>query len=195
MVLSQNVDGLSPRAGQPESTIRYLHGSLFDVKCVGENCGHSEKDNFKDPLCPALEILPNFSVPKDNEPRYTVKAEDLPRCPKCKTNILRPGVTWFGEALPEGMLEDADKWIDKGKVDLMLLIGTSAAVWPAAGYIEMARGAGARIAVVNMVAPGDPGRVGFKDEDWVFEGDAAKLVPEMLRPAIGEVYVRGDSAQ
>jgi len=47
--------------------------------------------------------------------------------------LLRPGVVWFGETLPEDTIEEVDSWIDQGKIDLMLVIGTTATVYPAAG--------------------------------------------------------------
>ena len=47
--------------------------------------------------------------------------------------LLRPGVVWFGEPLPENTLQEIDAWIDQAKVDLMLVIGTTARVYPAAG--------------------------------------------------------------
>jgi len=67
----------------------------------------------------------------------------------------------------------------------MLVVGTSSAVYPAAGYTQIARAKGARIAVVNP----DPGSGRALDEkkDWFFCGDAAEVLPEMLRPIVGDV--------
>jgi NAD-dependent deacetylase sirtuin 5 len=97
---------------------------------------------------------------------------------------------WFGEALPEGTLNAVDKWIEEGPIDLMLVIGTAAEVWPAASYIEIARSKGARVAVVNI----EDGVVGrgrrrMTARDWMFVGDAAVLVPRMLEGVIGELKV------
>lgn len=43
-----------------------------------------------------------------------------------------------------------DAWVNQGPIDLMLVIGTQASVYPAAGYIHVARLHGARVAVVDM---------------------------------------------
>jgi NAD+-dependent protein deacetylase sirtuin 5 len=110
---------------------------------------------------------------------------DLPHCPACK-GLLRPGVIWFGEALPGNVLNAVDDFIrNADKIDLILVIGTSAKVFPAAGYIEEARWKGAKVAVFNM--DGDLPAGGLRNNDWIFQGDAAVLVPELLKPVIGNL--------
>ena len=115
----------------------------------------------------------------------SVQPEDLPRCPQCKTGLLRPGVVWFGESLPEDVIDSIDEWMDSGeKIDLMLVIGTSSKVYPAAGYTHLARQRGARVAVINM----DPDDAYFLEEsDWFFHGDAAEIVPEILKSVVGNI--------
>jgi NAD-dependent SIR2 family protein deacetylase len=77
--------------------------------------------------------------------------------------------------------------MDEGKVDLIMVIGTTAQVYPAAGYVGQARDRGARVAVVNMDA-GDTGSAGtLQTGDFLFEGDAAKILPEILRGVIGDL--------
>lgn len=78
LTLTQNVDGLSPRAGHPSGTIEYLHGSLFDLKCNKKDCEYFERDNFSDPIVPAL-VVPSDEINGWPE----VALEDLPRCPSC----------------------------------------------------------------------------------------------------------------
>jgi NAD+-dependent protein deacetylase sirtuin 5 len=114
---------------------------------------------------------------------------DLPRCPKCKEKLLRPGVVWFGEFLPEHTITAVEEWINSPpRIDLMLVIGTSAKVWPAAGYIDKARAKGARVAVVNMDPNDVPGAsMGIREVDWFFQGDAGVIVPEILKSVIGEI--------
>lgn len=84
-----------------------------------------------------------------------------------------------------------DAWIEEGKVDLILVIGTTATVYPAAGYVNQARKKGARVAVVNMDGIG--GELGaasnLRNGDFIFQGDAAKLLPEMFKGVIGELKV------
>jgi NAD-dependent SIR2 family protein deacetylase len=118
----------------------------------------------------------------------TINPDDLPRCPDCKEGLLRPGVVWFGEALPEDTLMEISEWIAKDKIDLILVIGTTATVYPAAGYVDQARRRGAKVAVVNMDGLG--GELGaasnLRDGDFLFQGDAAKILPKILKPIIGE---------
>ncbi|TEA15932.1 NAD-dependent protein deacylase [Colletotrichum sidae] len=109
--------------------------------------------------------------------------EDLPQCPKCNKSIIRPRVVWFGENLPKEVVEETDAFFeDPEPIDLCLTIGTSSRVWPAAGYAEMARKKGARIAVVNTTA--EDAKNIRPGQDWVFVGDAAVVLPELLQPVI-----------
>jgi len=207
--LTQNVDGLSTRAKHPASQLHHLHGSLFDIKCFNEECDYFEKDNMTDPLCPALAVslepsetdksgaeatsslysamnLPppagksEATVASTESKEETIPASALPHCPKCN-DLLRPGVVWFGESLPVDTIESVNEWIEGAKkIDLMMVIGTTAEVWPAAGYIHQARLKGARIAVINM----DSGHLGgtgdLKKGDWMFEGNAAEILPVLF---------------
>ncbi|KAI3530610.1 NAD-dependent deacetylase sirtuin-5 [Colletotrichum filicis] len=116
-----------------------------------------------------------------------LEKKDLPQCPKCKNNILRPAVVWFGEPLPVEVVEEAQALFDDpGAIDLFLTIGTTSKVWPAAGYAEMARKKGARVAVINTRA--EDARHVRPDKDWVFVGDAADVLPQLLKPVISESY-------
>ncbi|KEF63512.1 uncharacterized protein A1O9_01490 [Exophiala aquamarina CBS 119918] len=209
ITLSQNVDGLSPRAGHPPDQLKLLHGNLFDVRCWDEDgCGYRVKNDFTDPIVPALALPPDdhdlaadsplkatmkakhalvkgADISDINVPIPTIKPEDLPQCPSCKKNLLRPAVVWFGETLPEDVLHGVNAFFScQEKIDLMLVIGTSSKVYPAAGYTSMARNMGARVAVIN-VDPADA--TALTDRDWFFQGDAAAIVPEILKPVIGEI--------
>jgi len=187
-----------------------LHGSLFDVKCTSFYCNYNEENNFTDPIVPALALPVGESDPTSKEARHAMSdalnakaneldisdervhlpnlsARDLPHCPKCKEGLLRPGVVWFGEMLPEKVISTVDDWIaDSKKIDLIMVIGTSAKVYPAAGYVDRARAKGARVAVVNMDRSDAPAS-GLRRGDWFFQGDAAEIVPEMLKPVVGEI--------
>ncbi|MDE2404401.1 MAG: NAD-dependent deacylase [Sphingomonadales bacterium] len=93
---------------------------------------------------------------------------DRPPCPACGTRALRPDVVWFGE-VPYRMdaihaaLRDAD---------LFVSIGTSGAVYPAAGFVRLARDLGARTLELNLEAS--------QGSRWFHEsrlGPATELVP------------------
>ena len=190
--------GLSPRAQHPTEKLKLLHGSLFDVKCSDFFCDYVEKNNYTDPIVPALAIPTDESdsttnsalrareldISDENVPIPELDHNHLPTCPKCERGLLRPGVVWFGERLPSDVLEDVDDWINEGKIDLIMVIGTSAKVYPAAGYVDVARHKGARVAVVNMDKSDAPAS-GMGD--WFFEGDAAQIVPELLEKVISKL--------
>ena len=118
-----------------------------------------------------------------------METKDLPQCPQCGSGLLRPGVVWFGEALAKGSLERVDEFVrQSSKIDLMIVIGTSAKVFPAAEYINIARSKGARVAVINMEKYDElSGRGGLQRGDWFFQGDASVIVPALLRGEIGQV--------
>ena len=221
LTISQNVDGLSPRAGHPAGQLKLIHGSLFTIKCTDEShCGYSRENDFTDPIVPALalpledqaaatetlkdrtgKVQPSPMLQKGiakknalikgkdisdiNVSIDDVSQKELPNCPKCQQSLLRPGVVWFGESLPEQTMEGIDHFISQPEsIDLMLVIGTSSVVWPAAGYTNFARSRGARVAFIN---PDPDDARGLTKNDWFFQGDAATIVPDLLKDIIGEL--------
>ncbi|WP_183095074.1 NAD-dependent deacylase [Nocardioides stalactiti] len=71
-----------------------------------------------------------------------------PPCGSCGKGDLRPDVVWFGE-IPYHMDEIVDALVE---CDLFVSIGTSGAVYPAAGFVQQARAYGARTLELNLVA-------------------------------------------
>jgi len=130
-------------------------------------------------------LIKGVDISDENVPIERIPTHALPQCPQCKKNLLRPGVVWFGESLPEDVMADVDVFFsDQRPIDLMLVIGTSSKVYPAAGYSHIAKRKGARLAVINM----DEGDARSLDrDDWFFEGDAAVIVPEILSSVVGDV--------
>lgn len=187
-----------------------LHGSLFDVKCSDFFCSYLEKDNFRDPIVPSLALPTDESDPTTLENQAArsngisrsgegraldisdaaialpdIPEDFLPHCPQCN-KLLRPGVVWFGESLPSSVLDVVDAFIEGPDIiDIVMVIGTSARVFPAAGYIELARDRGARVAVINTEWDLPPGEL--EEGDWFFQGDAAVILPELLKPIIGNI--------
>ena len=177
--LSMNIDGLSSRAGHPCEQLLELHGNLFDLECFNQECDYVERNNTDTNL---VRDSPNGLVAS------AISSTPLPKCPKCR-NLLRPGIVWFGESMSEGIVATADAFIgESDHIDLILVIGTTAQVWPAAGYVDAAIEKGARVAMVNIdrgdLVPGG-GELGLTHKDWFFVGDAAEIVPEMLKPIVG----------
>lgn len=95
-----------------------------------------------------------------------------PRCPHCG-NLRRPAVVWFGEMLPVDALEAAQRAAQRCQV--MLVVGTSGAVHPAAGLAITARRSGAFVVVVN------PDQTELDAvADLCLRGSAATLLPRLL---------------
>lgn len=102
----------------------------------------------------------------------TAELESLP--PYCDCGgIERPGVVWFGEALPEGAMERASEAVRRCEV--LIVAGTSAQVYPAAGLIPLAIRGGAAVIEVN------PEETEFSDEvTFALRGGAAEVLPRLL---------------
>jgi NAD-dependent deacetylase len=147
-IVTQNVDGLHARAGS--ARVLELHGSLARTKCFAE-CGYRIDD---------LAGVP---------------AGEPPVCPQCGS-WLRPDVVWFGEMLDPGILDEAERLA--GRCDVMLVVGTSGVVWPAAGLAELAKRRGARVIIVNP-HPSD-----LDDcADVLIASTAATALPRLFAPA------------
>ncbi len=99
-----------------------------------------------------------------------------PPCPACGRSALRPHVVWFGE-VPFG-LDAVDAALRSA--DLFVSIGTSGAVYPAAGFVQVARASGARTLELNLV-PGE----GTRWFDEARHGPASELVPAWVEELIG----------
>lgn len=123
VVVTQNVDGLHRRAGSRR--VLELHGSLERFHCLAARHPY-----------PA-EAVAEPVVDGEVEP---------PVCPRCGSPI-RPGVVWFGEMLPER--EVAAAWEAAARCGVMLVVGTSGLVHPAAALPRIARDAGAMVVEVN----------------------------------------------
>jgi NAD-dependent deacetylase len=103
-----------------------------------------------------------------------VQSGELPRCEQCGA-ALKPAITFFGEALPVRALEAAER--EASGADLMLVLGTSLTVFPAAGLPHLTLRNGGKVVIVNeMETPLDREAVlRFTDLKAVFEELAALL--------------------
>lgn len=127
-VVSQNVDDLHERAGS--TRVLHLHGSLFASRC--SQCAAA---TATEPLREDLD-----AVPADGA------REEPPACSVCGGRV-RPGVVWFGEGLPEGPWLQAQQAV--AGCDLLLVIGTSSLVYPAAALPLAALEAGTPVLEIN----------------------------------------------
>lgn len=120
-VITQNVDDLHLRAGT-EGLVR-LHGSIWELACAA-------------PCRRGAHPWPERRVP-------------LPECPPCCPHcggLARPGVVWFGEPLDAADVRAAH---DATRCDVFIAVGTSAVVYPAAGFLHEAAAQGAYTAEIN----------------------------------------------
>lgn len=101
---------------------------------------------------------------------------DRPPCPVCQARALRPDVVWFGE-MPYRM---GEIYAALRKADLFVSIGTSGAVYPAAGFVRDARQVGAATLELNLERSEGSG--------WFHEtrlGPASALVPAWVEEMVG----------
>lgn len=96
----------------------------------------------------------------------------VPRCPNCGA-FLRPDVVWFEEPLPALALAAAEEAMRRCNV--LLVVGTSAKVYPAAALPELARRSGAIVAEINP----QPTALSATS-DYVLRGAAGQVLPELL---------------
>jgi NAD-dependent deacetylase len=137
------VDGLHDMAGSGK--ILKLHGDIWRMRCT--KCG----SNWPDRRAPLPKIPPHCAC----------------------GGLARPGVVWFGEPLPDGMMLEAEHAVREAQV--LLVVGTSAVVYPAAGLIPLAKGSGAKVIEINMEA------TPFSDSvDRAFHGPAGELLPRLI---------------
>jgi NAD-dependent deacetylase len=122
-----------------------LHGNIWKVRCT--SCG---------------QVRLNREVP------ITL----LPLCPECE-GLLRPHIVWFGESLnPDDLAQSQEAVLN---CDLLLIVGTSGVVYPAASFASVARAAGAFVVEVNLDPTPHSTQV-----DVALHGRAKDLLPQLL---------------
>ena len=123
-VITQNIDNLHQKAGNSPDKVYELHGNMRWLKCM--DC---------DARYPVGEIVERFR-----------SREDIPDCERCH-GILKPDVVFFGEMLPQVTLKNAT--FHAARCDLIIVIGSSLVVYPAASIPMYAIEAGARLVIIN----------------------------------------------
>lgn len=126
-VITQNIDNLHQKAGNSPEKVFELHGNMGRVRCM--SCNR---------LSPIGEIV-----------RRVGEGEEIPECLEC-SGILKPDVVLFGEALPGAVLSAAVG--HASRCDLLLVIGSSLVVYPAAYVPAYALEGGAKLVIINLTA-------------------------------------------
>ena len=148
-VITQNIDGLHQLAGN--QSVLQLHGTARQIKC--QDCG-AEYD--------AEPMVAEF-----------LKTEVVPACQECDGGRLKHATVSFGQTLSSAVLEEAVDWCRQ--TELILAIGSSLVVSPAADLPYMAKQNGAKLVIIN------------RDETQLDE-----LADELVRDPIGEALTEID---
>jgi NAD-dependent deacetylase len=155
-VITQNIDDLHERAGS--LNVVHMHGSLAMPKCFA--CHR-----------PGAVSPDQSAVPEEGA------LIEPPRCQRCNGR-MRPAVIWYGEDLPHQAWKTAVLLVKD--CDLMVSVGTSGIVMPAAGLPDLALASGASVIHVNKVdvAMGD-------QKELMLIGSAAEVLPMLLEKISG----------
>jgi NAD-dependent deacetylase len=147
-VVTQNTDGLHQESGS--RNVIEVHGSGRTVQCL--DCGNRE---------PRSEVQARLEV------------QMPPRCKVCGGVFLKPTVVLFGEAMPQAAIQEA--FTLAREADVMLVVGTSLVVYPAADIPLVAVTAGAKLVVVNAEpTPFD------ELAEVVIRGKSGEVLPEIV---------------
>ncbi len=149
-LITQNVDDLHEQAGSTD--VVHLHGNLAQTKCFFDCQGY-----------PTLVDLTTIQIDPDNTP---------PPCPHCG-RWLRPNVVWFHEILPQHELNLAATACETA--DVILVIGTSGLVEPAASLPKLGKLKGAKLIEVNP----DYSML-TRHADVKLEGASGVLLPQLV---------------
>jgi NAD-dependent deacetylase len=143
-LITQNIDLLHQKGGS--KNVIEIHGSPtvhYCLRCAGVRVAFEEA-------------------------AAVVRKGEMPKCPKCG-RVLKPAITFFGESLPTDALREAVS--ESQKADLMLVLGTSLTVHPAASMPNYTLRTGGNIVIVNNMPTPLDGRalLHFDDLGTVFE--------------------------
>lgn len=148
-VITQNIDGLHQKSGVPEDRVIELHGSTRKLRCIPQ--GH---------------IIDGDAIQAQLE-----QGETDPRCPECG-GILRSDTVLFGESLPQQALEIAARV--SAITDVMVVVGSSLVVYPAAQLPQIAQKRGASLIII------DRAETALDDmADVVIRGEAGTVLTDL----------------
>ena len=128
-VITQNVDNLHQNSGLEDNQMVELHGNATDAGCL--NCGHRyELDALKTQFTTLGKVAP---------------------CNLCG-GILKTATISFGQSMPEEQMLRAQRLVEA--CNLMIVLGSSLTVYPAAGFPEYAKQRGASLVIINREPTG-----------------------------------------
>jgi len=123
-IVTQNIDGLHQKAGSSPERVIEVHGTIHQAECVA--CG--------------------ARTPMHEELQRVAAGDPDPACGRCR-GIVKSATISFGQSLDSDVLDRARRAAES--CELLLVIGSSLSVQPAAGLVAVAAAAGARVVIVN----------------------------------------------
>jgi NAD-dependent deacetylase len=150
-VITQNIDNLHQVSGFAADDVIELHGNTTYARCIG--CGQTYDLDW---------VRQRFDV-----------AGRAPDCTACDEPVKTATIS-FGQAMPEQEMRRAAELARR--CDLLVTIGSSLVVWPAAGFPQLAKRSGARLVIINNEPTEQDG-----DADLVLRFD----IGETLGPFVG----------
>lgn len=156
MLVTQNIDGLHQAAGTDPRLVVEIHGTMREVVCM--SCGERT---------PMPEVLERVEQGED-DPTCLARSGDAP----CG-GILKSATISFGQNLVAADLDRAER--AASECDLMLAIGSSLSVYPAAGLVPTAHLSGAKVVIVNAESTDYDGIA-----DVVLRGQIGEVLPAIV---------------
>ena len=150
MLVTQNIERLHQRSGLPADKVLELHGTTTEAVCL--DCGDR--------------------IPSDEACRRVEGGEKAPRCRLCG-GPLKPATISFGQSMPLDVMTRAQTAAEA--CDLLLAVGSSLVVEPAASIPRLARRAGARLIIVNREPTPLDGIA-----DVVVRGEIGSVLPALV---------------
>lgn len=168
----KKVQEVQPNPGH--FAIAELQSLIPEVVVVTQNVDGLHKRAGSSDIVELHGNIQEFFCFDDRHPAVEIVPFDLKEPPLCHCgSMLRPGVVWFNEALPTGALERANRLVRQA--DVVLVIGTSGIVYPAASLPFSASDAGAFVVEVN------PDETPITEvADRFLQGAAGLLLPELI---------------
>ena len=152
-LITQNIERLHQRSGLPADTVLELHGTTTEAVCL--SCGDR--------------------ITSDEACRRIEAGEPAPRCRACG-GLLKPATISFGQAMPVDVMARAQEAAEA--CDLLLAVGSSLVVEPAASIPRVAKASGARLIIVNREPTPLDGIA-----DGVVRGEIGAVLPALVGAA------------
>jgi len=146
-VITQNIDNLHQEAGS--SNVIEYHGNAKKLVCMS---------------CSSKYSASEFEIPQ----------RKIPHCKSCG-KILKPSVIFFGENIPQNALYASQEFAETA--DVVLVVGTSAIVYPAASIPRIAKSKGAQIIEFNV----EETELTGSETDIFIYGSAGETLPELIK--------------